>query len=344
MSVAMIRLPVNEEATRPNEAEILAQLERIQSSPEFHAPERARRFLNYVVKEVIAGRAKRIKAYSIAVEVFGRDSSFEAHLDPVVRIQASLIRRGLEYYYLVAGQYDPIIITMPKGGYVPIFSQRCIITSAVEVRPLAGLSKELLLTHEPPRKLGNLAAIAFIGVALSASGYLIRSHASFSGRTAVAIRGSGPHIPRLLVKPFSDLSGTLRSANMAKGLTEEVITQLTKFKKIVVVDGAASNAIVDPYPTVVLEAAVRIEDERLRLSTRLVNRADGFIFWTKSYENDIRPHGLFQLQEDIARSLATALGQPYGVIFQSDQGGLAPWPPDDIQAYTCSLAYCGYTK
>jgi len=262
----------------------------------------------------------------------------------VVRIQASLIRRGLEYYYLVAGQDDPISITMPKGGYVPIFSKRCITTSAVEVRPLAGLSKEFLLTHEPPRKLGNLAAIAFIGVALSASGYLIRSHANFSGKTAVAIRGTGPHIPRLLVKPFRDLSGTQGSANMAKGLTEEVLTQLSKFKEIIVVDGVASSTVIDPYPTVVLEAAVRIEDERLRLSTRLVNRADGSIFWTKSYENDIQPHGLFQLQEDIARSMATALAQPYGVIFQSDEGGLAQSPPDDIQAYTCSLAYCGHTK
>ncbi|MDW9534340.1 hypothetical protein GOA86_33215, partial [Sinorhizobium meliloti] len=59
----------------PTEAEVLAQLDRIRFSTEFDAPERARQFLAYVVGETIAGRADRIKAYSIATEVFGRDSS-----------------------------------------------------------------------------------------------------------------------------------------------------------------------------------------------------------------------------------------------------------------------------
>ncbi|MRG57400.1 hypothetical protein GF108_17655 [Phyllobacterium sp. SYP-B3895] len=54
---------------------------------------------------------------------------------------------------------------------------------------------------------------------------------------------------------------------------------LTKFKEIVVVSGT----IADSYPTVVLEAAVRIEGEKLRLSTRLVDPADGSILST-SYE------------------------------------------------------------
>ncbi|SDP27436.1 TolB amino-terminal domain-containing protein [Phyllobacterium sp. YR620] len=151
--------------------------------------------------------------------------------------------------------------------------------------------------------------IAAIGFALATGDYLIRSHASLYGGTTVA-RGSGPLIPRLLVEPFGDLSGTRRSANIAKGLTDEVIMQLAKFKEIVVVDGAASNTIVDPQPTFMLEGRVRIEGERLRLSTRLVNRADGSIFWTNSYENDIQRQGLFQLQDDIAGSMATALAQP----------------------------------
>ncbi|SFJ31702.1 TolB amino-terminal domain-containing protein [Phyllobacterium sp. CL33Tsu] len=344
MSVTTNRLPANGEATLPTGPEILAQLDRIRSSIEFDVPDRSRRLLTYVIEETIAGRADRIKGYSIATEVLGRDASFDAQLDPVVRIQASLIRRGLEYYYLVAGRDDPIIISMPKGGYVPIFSQRCGVTPTVEVPLLTGMATELLSKHEPPHKWPVFAAIAFIGLALSASGYLIRSHASFSGKTAVSITGTGPHIPRLLVRPFSDLSGTQRSGNIAKGLTEEVLTQLSKFKEIIVVDGAASSTIVDPYPTVMLEAAVRIEGERLRVSTRLVNRADGSILWTNSYENDIQPHGLFQLQDDIAGSMATALAQPYGIVFQSGDTQLAQSTYQGVQAYTCTLAYCGHPK
>ena len=42
------------------------------ASPDFNVPERARTFLKYIVTETLSGRADRIKAYSIAVEVFGR--------------------------------------------------------------------------------------------------------------------------------------------------------------------------------------------------------------------------------------------------------------------------------
>ncbi|UGY08586.1 hypothetical protein [Phyllobacterium pellucidum] len=322
MSVTTNRLPANGEATLPTGPEILAQLDRIRSSIEFDVPDRSRRLLTYVIEETIAGRADRIKGYSIATEVLGRDASFDAQLDPVVRIQAGLIRRGLEHYYLVSGRDDPIIITMPKGGYVPIFSQRCRAAPPVEVRSPSRLSKKSLWKHESPRRWQVFPVVAVIGLALSAGGYLIRSHASLSGGTTVA-RGSGPLIPRLFVEPFGDLSGTRRSANLAKGLTDEVIIQLAKFKEIVVVDGAASSTIVDPQPTFTLEGRVRIEGDRLRLSTRLVNRAEGSIFWTNSYENDIQRQGLFQLQDDIAGSIATALAQPYGIVFQSDAARLS---------------------
>ena len=46
---------------------IRTQLGSILASPEFQLPERGRAFLRYVVEESLAGRAKRIKAYSIAV-------------------------------------------------------------------------------------------------------------------------------------------------------------------------------------------------------------------------------------------------------------------------------------
>ncbi|ATA95227.1 hypothetical protein CN071_21950 [Sinorhizobium meliloti] len=71
----------------PTEAEVLARLDRIRFSTEFDAPGRARQFLAYVVRETTAGRADRIRAYSIATEVFGRDSSFDAQTDAAVRIE-----------------------------------------------------------------------------------------------------------------------------------------------------------------------------------------------------------------------------------------------------------------
>jgi hypothetical protein len=62
-----------------------AQLARILGSEDFEATDRERRFLGYVVEEALAGRGSRIKAYSIAVEVFGRNAAFDPQNDPIVR-------------------------------------------------------------------------------------------------------------------------------------------------------------------------------------------------------------------------------------------------------------------
>jgi hypothetical protein len=100
----------------PSPEAICAQLERIVASPEFAVPERLRRFLRYVVEEALAGRADRIKAYTIGVEVFERDDTFDPQNEPVVRIEAGRLRRALEHYYLTAGRADLLLFEVPKGG------------------------------------------------------------------------------------------------------------------------------------------------------------------------------------------------------------------------------------
>ncbi len=118
------RLPSTEELPEASQDEARAQLDRILTSAEFDATPREQSFLKYVVGETLDGRASRIKAYTIAVEVFGRSGSFDSQNDPIVRIEASHLRRSLERYYLTAGRSDPIVISIPKGGYVPIFARR----------------------------------------------------------------------------------------------------------------------------------------------------------------------------------------------------------------------------
>src|SRR6187455_2269771 len=74
------------------------ELQRVVVSRDFMNSERKQRFLKYVVQETLAGRADRIKAYTIAVDAFDRDPSFDPLADPVVRIEAGRLRRCLEHY------------------------------------------------------------------------------------------------------------------------------------------------------------------------------------------------------------------------------------------------------
>ena len=62
-------------------------LQRVIGSREFINSERKRRFLKFIVQETLAGHADRIKAYTIAIDAFDRDPSFDPISDPVVRIE-----------------------------------------------------------------------------------------------------------------------------------------------------------------------------------------------------------------------------------------------------------------
>ena len=114
------------------EMAIRLELERVLLSPEFMSSERNHRFLRYVVEETLGGRADRIKAYSVATEVFGRGDDFDAMQDSIVRIEAARLRRSLEIFYLKDVEETGIRISIPKGSYVPKFLPG---ESGAEVRP-----------------------------------------------------------------------------------------------------------------------------------------------------------------------------------------------------------------
>jgi adenylate cyclase len=105
----------------PSNEKFFRQLERILNSPNFHASPQQIALFKYVVKQTLPGKAFEINDYTVTTEVFGRGPDFDQSMDPVVIIQASLLRRALERYYLTGGKHDPFRINIPEGTYVPIF-------------------------------------------------------------------------------------------------------------------------------------------------------------------------------------------------------------------------------
>ena len=311
-----------------------AQLERILNSAAFDATDREHRFLSYVVEETLSGRAGRIKAYSIAVEVFGRDVSFDPQTDPIVRIEAGHLRRSLERYYFTAGQADPLLITIPKGGYVPDFSLR----SQPPITDLRARSTPVIAGVPAWLKTTRLwvAVVALLVVTGATAGVV------WWGNT-VRVSPAAPEIPRLLVESFDDLTGTPASAAIASGLTQEVIGQLSKFKDIVVIESSASSSdAAHLRPRFVLAGSVDLSADAFRLRVRLLSNADGAVLWANSYDGGMKVAELLKAEADIARNVSTSLAQTYGVIFQADASLDVDNPPDDWAAYSCTLSYYAY--
>ncbi len=116
------------------------------------------RMLAYLVEEALAGRGDRIKAFNIAVDVFGRKNSFDASTDPIVRVQAGRLRSALEHHYANEGRQSAIRIELPKGGYVPTFTVRALEEDSNLVEPAA----------DPAPPIRN--PVAMSGVAMTPAG------------------------------------------------------------------------------------------------------------------------------------------------------------------------------
>lgn len=307
-----------------------AQLARILASPDFDATDRDRRFLSHVVEESLAGRADRIKAYTIALEVFGRDASFDPQTDPIVRVEAGHLRRALDRYYLSAGRTDPLLIGIPKGGYAPSFTPRPVPSAETPRTPSA---------PSPAPSRGPVRAAAALALLLAAA----------AGFGAASLIGGGsapevaaPDVPWLLVEPFESLDGGGASAAVAASLGAELVTEVARFKDIVMVARASSTEATGAEPAYRLGGGVAVEGGQLRAQARLERRSDGAVLWAQSYHATLGEDPPFAAEARIAADVATAIGQPYGAIYQAataERAGKAATPGE---AYACTLAYFAY--
>lgn len=100
----------------------LEQMEKILRGRSLQGSESLKGFLRFVVDMSVENQEGRLKEYVIATEVFGRSSDFDSKIDSVVRVQAGRLRAKLQEYYASEGLQDPIIIDLPKGQYIPVFS------------------------------------------------------------------------------------------------------------------------------------------------------------------------------------------------------------------------------
>ena len=159
--------------------DVQAELERILLSNTFAQAERARKFLRFVVEAALSGRSEEIKESVIGVEVLGRQPGFDPRADPIVRVEAGRLRSRLLVYYQAEGASDAVVISLPKGGYVPEFQesessgailneprkkQFSILISAVAVAAVLGFLLSWLIWSSTDRNQQGLRESARLSV------------------------------------------------------------------------------------------------------------------------------------------------------------------------------------
>jgi TolB-like protein len=324
------------------------QLERTLASAEFGASVRLKNFLRFVVEETLAGRAEQLKAYTIALEVFGRDPAFDPQSDPVVRIDAGKLRRRLDLYYLGPGRTDPIRIAIPKGSYVPTFSPQQGGDTADEA------IAELLPPYRrrwSRRGLAGLGGLTLAGLALATTIWL-RSAAptpEAAARPAPQERG-----PAIIVLPLQGLSEGDADDVFAGGLTEELISNLMRFSELPLYSVYGSfleQPGADPIELgkrldvgYVVNGSVRRSSDQVRVIVHLIAARTGQYLWTKTYDRALTPENVFALQEQLAADLASHLAQPYGIINRVTADAFRRQRPETMFAYDCVLRALAYRR
>lgn len=264
---------------------IQEQLSRILASPQFALSDRRQRFLRYLLEETLAGHGPQLKGYTVGLEVFGKPPSFDPNIDPAVRIEAGRLRDKLREFYEGAGRDDPIHIELPKGSYALEVSVR----GRQSMTRTAGASN---LTH------------------------INRERLEMAAQDAASASAHRTEVPSLAVLPFVNMSSEPDQEYFADGLTDNLITDLSKVSGLFVISRHTSfayKATQKPLADIaramgvryLVEGTVRRSREHIRVSANLVDPLSDRCLWADRFDRDARD--VFRVQDELSRNIVEAL-------------------------------------
>jgi len=309
--------------TAPSPDQIRAQVERMIASDEFSRSPQLGAFLRFVVEAVLDGKADRIKAYTIGVEVLRRDTKFDPQIDPIVRVEATRLRRTIDRYYAGPGGDDPVRIELPRGSYAPTFRRGGVVSGIAPPRPAKSSMLDLLPSLRP--LLAALASIFVIAIVAA-----IMHHREPAPETAangspnasrsapeVAPRPTGNGLPVLFMPQF-ETSGTPGPHSIsARSLHDTLSGAFTHFDLInVLLESKERPASADPRAEYRFAGSIEYSDDgAARLLFRLIDVGDGSIVWSRVFDRVPPSDDQSSAEEKVVRGLAGILLQPYGVIY-----------------------------
>jgi hypothetical protein len=115
--------------------------QRIAASEIFARSEFLPKFLLYICDRQLSGRTHEITEQQIGERVFGRQPGYSPGEDNIVRNYAGQLRKRLEMYYEREGKHDAVCISIPRGGYVPMFRTRDL---SIEAAPPDSTAQQLI--------------------------------------------------------------------------------------------------------------------------------------------------------------------------------------------------------
>jgi len=152
-----------------------------------------------------------------------------------------------------------------------------------------------------------------------------------------------PDKPSIAVLPFANMSGDPEQEYFSDGITEDLITDLSKLSGLFVISRNSvflyKGKAVKPEQVsrelgvrYLLEGSVRKAGSRVRITAQLIDATSGYHLWAERYDRELQD--IFALQDEVTQKIVAALEVK---LTEGEQGRLGRAPTDNLEAYDCFL-------
>ena len=164
-----------------------------------------------------------------------------------------------------------------------------------------------------------------------------------------------PKGPSIATLPFENLSGDPSQDYFSDGLTEDIITNLSKFRELFVIARHSTFQYKGRHVDVrdvghelgaryVLEGSVRRAGDRVRITAQLSDASDAHQLWADTYDRDLTAGDLFAVQDDVTQRVVNAIGGRYGPISLTGLAETRRKATHSLDAYDCVLRTYEYLQ
>jgi serine/threonine protein kinase len=157
------------------------------------------------------------------------------------------------------------------------------------------------------------------------------------------------------VLPFKCSSSGTDLSTFAEGLSEEIVTGLSRFSYLRVIARSSTSRYAGEAVDIrsvgrelgaryVMEGSLRQAGPRIRIAVQLVDASSGAHLWAESYDRAFSPEAVFELQDDLVPRIVSTVADMHGVLPHTMSETLRNRDPAALSPYEMVLRGFGYIE
>ena len=263
-------------------------------------------------------------------------SALRAHNDPRPEARRMLYRIGVNL-----GD----VITRPDGT---VYGDGVNIAARIQALAEPG---SVAVAGSVRDSVGGKLGLAFVdlgeqwvkNIARAVRVFQVQSTPAIAAAEAAAPARERPDKPSIAVLPFNNMSGDPEQEHFADGITEDIITELSRFRELFVISRNSSFKYKGQHVEVrkfaealgvqfVVEGSVRKAGKRVRITVQLIDAGSDTHLWAERYDRDLED--IFAIQDEVTASIVAVLP---GRVEAATQDRAARKTTDNMAAYELVL-------